>query len=955
MAEDEVGRLIRSRLRSVEGLDDYMQLTGVVKRHVRCASPPSGCSKQLDDLNDDCWRILRSFLSFDDVKRFTAAQSDSFRRFSIVESYNSSWDIYQKAPLHMPSTAKLSHCQQHNVSDEQRLKEVFPVAVDIITQTSDPKSFRGSRQRGPFGLPETAPPENEELTTEEIVRRPFARRATEPPQDKVRRTPRTHVGMITPVVDHVTAEPVPSTSVEEMDQSTTGVDGDAYEAPRVAVTEGDEFECNTSACRHIKDWVDATVISQADPCKSWNGFVCQDSVTFPSFESDQAEHATTTVENGTEGTTAEQTSATGEEDNRELMKSCLHYAWNPAEGVQDVLSFLRYFNLDLRHMVDDPTEDPLKRMMQLSLEYGVDAPVSFSLKYDVTADAPFSLEITLNTEVKEFVSARQSLYGDDIDDFYQFLLAHYALVYDANVTKQLIDADEEIADFLNDTAAGPGRTLSLNVGKLSEVTGISTDRWAKLLARYGLFKHGVNGHVSADQPALSLVAYLSRPAETLAMRRELAWNVLRYLIGPKADVTAVLNWTRGMEDVTEELQSMPTPESKCQRLVEKQSGVPHRVLDLFEGKNAVPASTISDVTHFMAELQEAVASVFKDGASNGSILASVTHSALPLAASAPSQAPPIANFRRLEADSESPFAAFMGPTKTTGKTMKRDVDVQGSFLWRWLRRLRAWHSLPPLVQALLPAMTSVVAVNSPADFFRPPFYVPLAPPAYNLAALGQVVAHALAHALIERREAEADIEKRWRSFWESGAVDGDDSIYCLHAGFNKNNTWRQRRLNESELGGGARLRDVLASRIAYLALMRTGHITTTNNTWRQRRLNESELGGGARLREVLASRIAYLALMRTGHNTTTVSSSRRPAAGDLPGVHLSSTQLFFVMHCALRCAMGGDRGHTFPPNREGQQEQKRCMVVYNTRGRLDDRPCGGLFGSGTMPNDCRYI
>ncbi|XP_049523128.1 uncharacterized protein LOC125945424 [Dermacentor silvarum] len=37
--------------------------------------------------------------------------------------------------------------------------------------TSDPKSFRGSRQRGPFGLPETAPPQDQELAMEVTPRR----------------------------------------------------------------------------------------------------------------------------------------------------------------------------------------------------------------------------------------------------------------------------------------------------------------------------------------------------------------------------------------------------------------------------------------------------------------------------------------------------------------------------------------------------------------------------------------------------------------------------------------------------------------------------------------------------------------------------------------------------------------------------------------------------------------
>ncbi|KAH7943901.1 hypothetical protein HPB52_012669 [Rhipicephalus sanguineus] len=77
MAADEVASTIRSRLRSVEGLHDFMRLTGVVKEHVTCARPVDRRGVQLQDLNAYCWRIVRRYLSFDDVKRLTVAMSDN--------------------------------------------------------------------------------------------------------------------------------------------------------------------------------------------------------------------------------------------------------------------------------------------------------------------------------------------------------------------------------------------------------------------------------------------------------------------------------------------------------------------------------------------------------------------------------------------------------------------------------------------------------------------------------------------------------------------------------------------------------------------------------------------------------------------------------------------------------------------------------------------------------------
>ncbi|KAL3206831.1 hypothetical protein MRX96_052757 [Rhipicephalus microplus] len=60
--------MIRRRLRNVERLDDFMRLTGVVKEHMTCAPPVEDGGMQLQDLGNDCWRRVRRYLSFDDVR-----------------------------------------------------------------------------------------------------------------------------------------------------------------------------------------------------------------------------------------------------------------------------------------------------------------------------------------------------------------------------------------------------------------------------------------------------------------------------------------------------------------------------------------------------------------------------------------------------------------------------------------------------------------------------------------------------------------------------------------------------------------------------------------------------------------------------------------------------------------------------------------------------------------------
>ncbi|KAL1468267.1 hypothetical protein MTO96_041605 [Rhipicephalus appendiculatus] len=69
--------MVRSRLTGVDGLHDFMRLTGVVKERVTCAPSVDGCCIQLQDLGNDCWRLLRRYLSFGDVKRFAVGKLDS--------------------------------------------------------------------------------------------------------------------------------------------------------------------------------------------------------------------------------------------------------------------------------------------------------------------------------------------------------------------------------------------------------------------------------------------------------------------------------------------------------------------------------------------------------------------------------------------------------------------------------------------------------------------------------------------------------------------------------------------------------------------------------------------------------------------------------------------------------------------------------------------------------------
>nr|XP_050043150.2 uncharacterized protein LOC126540391 [Dermacentor andersoni] len=66
MSTEEATATIRSRLRSIEGLQQFMRLAGVVKERVTCNAREDG-RMHLADLNEHCWSHVRRYLKLHDV------------------------------------------------------------------------------------------------------------------------------------------------------------------------------------------------------------------------------------------------------------------------------------------------------------------------------------------------------------------------------------------------------------------------------------------------------------------------------------------------------------------------------------------------------------------------------------------------------------------------------------------------------------------------------------------------------------------------------------------------------------------------------------------------------------------------------------------------------------------------------------------------------------------------
>ncbi|KAH7969620.1 hypothetical protein HPB52_020330 [Rhipicephalus sanguineus] len=63
----EIGGMAHRHLNRTASLDEYMRITGVVKERVECHPRDDG-RMQLDDLNEDCWRMVRRHLMLDDIE-----------------------------------------------------------------------------------------------------------------------------------------------------------------------------------------------------------------------------------------------------------------------------------------------------------------------------------------------------------------------------------------------------------------------------------------------------------------------------------------------------------------------------------------------------------------------------------------------------------------------------------------------------------------------------------------------------------------------------------------------------------------------------------------------------------------------------------------------------------------------------------------------------------------------
>lgn len=75
LSDADVASSVRTRLRDIQGIHEFMRLAGVVKERVTCLPPEHG-RKQLHDLNEYCWSHVRRYLRLEDV-RYSATADET--------------------------------------------------------------------------------------------------------------------------------------------------------------------------------------------------------------------------------------------------------------------------------------------------------------------------------------------------------------------------------------------------------------------------------------------------------------------------------------------------------------------------------------------------------------------------------------------------------------------------------------------------------------------------------------------------------------------------------------------------------------------------------------------------------------------------------------------------------------------------------------------------------------
>ncbi|XP_077507989.1 uncharacterized protein LOC144119166 [Amblyomma americanum] len=471
---------------------------------------------------------------------------------------------------------------------------------------------------------------------------------------------------------------------------------------------------------------------------------------------------------------------------------CVRYGFKLNSSLADVKAFTGYFKLNLWQLREEPTEDVLARMLQLSLEYGLHPVVSFvrHFRYARDPSEPFELQIDISERAREFFqqwdSLRRRRFYSNSDDF------------DVRDARPMYYGDKEMAEIIQqdvDPVSNETFPDTLEPVKISELENytdgnITADRWKELLVEYGRSPFHLYDEVQANRRALALIRHFSS-GNPLVMRRQLSWHLTLLLLAPKRAVinlmNRVLNGTKDFREITRE--------GVCQKMADRALLFPGGVMNIDHPEHRVPVERLLKVAAMVAAIMETLSSITNPAPSKEQ-----NRTTMGLALQYPASA-----------RSGESIYYYAGA----------DI-VKQDFLYVWLTELRMRHVQPPLVQAAFEALRR--AGDMPTRLFRrfrPPYFYDGGTEAYNYATLGQLLAEGAVQELASGGSSDAENQRRrWFAFWKTRVSADFSAAYCVQASVQKfSHEHPVAPLNESTMTGMPLMRS-MATRLAYLTWQR---------------------------------------------------------------------------------------------------------------------------------------
>ncbi|KAL1473974.1 hypothetical protein MTO96_038334 [Rhipicephalus appendiculatus] len=436
---------------------------------------------------------------------------------------------------------------------------------------------------------------------------------------------------------------------------------------------------------------------------------------------------------------------------------------------------------------------------------------------------------------------------------------------------------------------------------------VSPDLWLTAIRQHGRTDYDFRDGVNTTEAIISVAgAALSGQDMRMTSRKVVAWHLLRSLMGHKEHCSAAFKTAL---DTGGEQPTLGTPKEVCKHQLAFTKTIRGEAIELLEGAKAMPIARILDITRMMARLQQTAAAITRGPvglrliSADGSEVASMT---FPQSASAHSSKAP---------------RFFAGV----------DTIPQSGFVSDWLRRLRAWHVLPPLFQAYLQVMAVTLHETKVAGhLFEPPYYYDDGLTAYNYGVLGQLISRVIAKYLKDKvTESE---KESWEEFWSHNDALDYKSVYCLLYS-NKTHTDPPRKHTKKNEKSHSRRSGMIPNKNSPTTEKPTKHPTKhpTHHSIDEALFDEKQAS------HIRASRIAY----RTFQG---LPSAQRQA---LPSLRLSPTQLFLIAHCAFSCTRESPDSADIHKGTDAS-----CMVIFVHSRGLAPIPCGN--GKDQAFGPCTY-